>query len=220
MGTLDAEGEKWGLMLTFDINGSPDLPERGVWIPNRRESMLGEEDVTDGDEIERLGKEFVQGLVVGRRWETGKNIRHKFFVEYAPMDIFGDGILMSPHWLYKALGLQECTTCSAPESKVGGQLERCGRCGTAAYCSGVCQKKDWKVHKGICGLNALERGQMLRITQKGGLIRWDEERTMVEEEGEESGNPHFAERQFKRVREIGNARTADDEDLEVSIEDR
>jgi hypothetical protein len=27
----------------------------------------------------------------------------------------------------------------------------------------------------------------------------------VEEEGEESGNPHFAKRQFKRVREVGEA---------------
>jgi hypothetical protein len=198
IGTLDGEGEKWGLMLTFNLD------EKGVWVPNVKESMVGEEDVTDAKEIERLGQEFVRELVVGKRWEAGKKIRHRFFVEYAPMDIFGDGIPMSPHWLYKALDLEECTTCSTP-SAPDAPLNRCGRCGTAAYCSNSCQKRDWKVHKEICNMDALDRGQMLRITQKGGLIRWDEERTMVEEEGEESKNPHFAERQFKRVRTVGEA---------------
>jgi hypothetical protein len=212
IGTLDAEGEKWSLMLTFN------MAETGVWVANVKESMVGEEDITDAEEIARLGQEFVRELVEGRVWEAGKKIKHRFFVEYAPMDIFGDGIQMSPHWLYKALDLKECSTCSARESESGAKLERCGRCGTAAYCSGECQKRDWKVHKGICGMDVLERGQMLRITQKGGLIRWDESKTMVAEEGEESGNPNFAEKQFKRVREMGETEEADIDEIEEDDE--
>ncbi|KAF2714212.1 hypothetical protein K504DRAFT_473321 [Pleomassaria siparia CBS 279.74] len=194
IGTLDADGEKWRLMLTFNLSEE----EGGIWVPNPRESMRGEIDITDVHEIESLGLEFVRDLVANRRWEAGRKTTHEFFVEYAPMDVFGDGIRMSPHWLYRGLDLNECTTCA----RTGGalRLDRCGRCGTAAYCSADCQKTDWKVHKGICGLDTLERGQMLMITQKGGLIRWDEERTMVKEDGVESANPHFAEKQFKRKR--------------------
>jgi hypothetical protein len=217
IGALDAEGEKWSLMLTFN------LTQTGSWIANVKESMVGEEDLTDEAEIARLGQEFVRDLIVGKVWDAGKKVRHRFFVEYAPMDIFGDGIQMSPHWLYKALDLRECTTCSALESESGAKLDRCGRCGTAAYCSGECQKRDWKVHKGICGLDVLERGQMLRITQRGGLIRWDESKTMVEEEGEECRNPNFEEKQFKRVRKMAEAEEMDidgtEDDDDASAED-
>lgn len=182
-GTLDADGNDWTLMLTYNI--VLDGQERGAWVPNPKESMEGERDVTDAEEIENLSLDFVRGLVEKKVWETGKKVRHVFHVEYAPMDVWGDGILMNPHWLYRSLDLSVCTTCDA-----AGELQRCGRCGTATYCSGECHRRDWKVHKHICGLSLEDRGQMLKITEKGGLVGWDEERIYAKG-GEESGNPNF-----------------------------
>jgi hypothetical protein len=197
-GTLDKDGDNWTLMLTYNI--SMDGSNRGAWIPNTKESMKGDEDITDPLEIDRLSRECVRSLVVEKRWTTGKKMRHKFYVEYAPMDVWGDGIPMSPHWLYKALDLSECTACRI-NAHENSPLQRCGRCGTATYCSNACQRKDWAVHKHICSLSLEDRGQMLAITEKGGLIKWDPERTFaLEESGEESKNPNFVEHQLKRCR--------------------
>ncbi|OAK93473.1 hypothetical protein IQ06DRAFT_330698 [Phaeosphaeriaceae sp. SRC1lsM3a] len=193
-GTLDKDGDNWTLMLTYNI--AMEGTERGAWIPNPKESMEGDNDVTDTDEIEKLSRVFANDLVRERRWATGKKMRHKFYIEYAPMDVWGDGIPMSPHWLYKALDLSRCTTCSSDNEST---LQRCGRCGTATYCSSTCQRRDWAVHKHICSLGLEDRGQMLAITEKGGLINWDKTRTYaIEGSGEESRNPNFVEPQLKR----------------------
>jgi len=46
-----------------------------------------------------------------------------------------------------------------------------------------------------------DRGQALKITEKGGLIMWDISKTYAQEgRGEESKNPNFAEPQLKRVK--------------------
>jgi hypothetical protein len=197
-GTLDKDGDNWTLMLTYNI--SMDGPDRGAWIPNPRESMKGDNDITDSVEIDKLSREFARSLVAEKRWTTGKKIRHKFYIEYAPMDVWGDGIPMSPHWLYKSLDLTRCTSCGN-EADAKSQLQRCGRCGTATYCSSTCQRKDWAVHKHICSISLEDRGQMLAITEHGGLVNWDLERTFaVEGNGEESKNPNFIEPQLKRSR--------------------
>jgi hypothetical protein len=197
-GTLDKDGNDWTLMLTYNI--SMEGADRGAWILNPKESMKGDEDITDTKEIDTLSRGFAKDLILLKRWSTGKKLRHKFHVEYAPMDIWGDGIPMNPHWLYKSLNLLECTVC-AKMAQETCPLQRCGRCGTATYCSSECQRKDWAVHKHICSLSLEDRGQMLAITEKGGLIGWDSERTFaVEDSGEESKNPNFAEPQLKRCR--------------------
>lgn len=200
-GTLNAKGEKWLLMLTYNIameESSSSNHQRGAWIPNGKESMHGDDDVTAAAEIERLGREWVAQMLVQKRWQTGKKMRHRFFVEYAPMDdVWGDGIAMNPHWLYKSLCLDECTTCTAKNVA----LQRCGRCGTATYCSGACQRRDWAVHKAICGMSLVDRGQALRVSEKGGLIMWDQDKTFAEEgSGEVARNPNFREPQLRRVR--------------------
>jgi hypothetical protein len=60
---------------------------------------------------------------------------------------------------------------------------------------------DWAVHKHICSLSLEDRGQMLAITEKGGLIGWDPERTFaIKNIGEGSKNPNFATPQLKRCR--------------------
>jgi hypothetical protein len=194
-GSLDAMGDNWMLMLTYNIVLEGE--ERGKWTPNPKESMVGEEDVTDPAEIDRLGRDWVIQHVTEKRWETGKKVRHRFFVEYAPMDVWGDGIAMSPHWLYEALDLSRCTTCCQSTT----ELKRCGRCGTATYCSDKCQKKDWNVHKDVCNMSLEERGKALKITEKGGLVAWDEERTYAKEEGETSANPNLPEATLKRRKE-------------------
>jgi hypothetical protein len=191
-GSLDATGDNWTLMLTYNIVLEGEY--RGYWIPNPKESMLGEEDVTDPAEIDRLGRGWVIEQVMEKRWETGKKMRHRFFVEYAPMDVWGDGIAMSPHWLYEALDLSRCTTCCRSTN----ELKRCGRCGTATYCSDICQKNDWKVHKGVCTMSLEDRGKALKISEKGGLIGWDEERMFAKEDGERSANPNLLEGTLRR----------------------
>ena len=195
-GTLDKDGDNWTLMLTYNI--AMDGPHRSAWVPNPKESMLGDDDITDTKEIDRLSKEFAKDIVLQRRWRTDKKMRHKFHVEYAPMDVWGDGIPMNPHWLYKSLSLSECTTCRL-QAEAGVSLKRCRRCGTATYCSTACQRRDWIVHKHICSLSLEDRGQMLAITEKGGLIMWDAERTFaVGGSGEASKNSNFVEPQLKR----------------------
>jgi hypothetical protein len=192
-GRLDSSGDNWTLMLTYNI--VLEGPERGKWIPNPKESMLGESDITDPEIIERLARDFAKKLVVEKRWESGKKLRHRFFVEYAPMDVWGDGIPMSPHWLYSPLDLDRCTTCDSTKLP----MNRCGRCGTATYCSSMCQKKDWNVHKDVCSMSMEDRGTAIKISEKGGLIRWDEER-LYAKEGEMTANPNLAEDVRKRVR--------------------
>jgi hypothetical protein len=191
-GSLDSSGDNWTLMLTYNIVMEGE--HRGKWIPNPKESMLGEKDVTDPEEIEKLGREFAEKIVREKRWETGKKMKHRFFVEYAPMDVWGDGIPMSPHWLYSSLDLSKCTACK----KTGVALQRCGRCGTSTYCSDVCQKGDWAVHKDVCSMSMEDRGQAIKLSEKGGLIKWDVEKTYAKEKGEMSANPNFETPQVKR----------------------
>lgn len=210
-GTLDSAGEDWTLMLTYNISLSG--PDRGTWIPNPKESMQGDQDITSPDEINRLAKDLVQTWLDQKIWTTGKKIKHKFFIEYAPMDIWGDGIPMNPHWLYKSLDLDVCTTCHAS----GPSLQRCGKCGTATYCSAECQRGDWAVHKHVCSLGLEDRGQMLAITRKGGLIGWDVERMYaVEGSGEESKNPNFRrEGVLKRERAVVESKEEEEEEEEA-----
>jgi hypothetical protein len=111
MGILEPEGEKWRLMLTFNI--TPDGPQRGAWVPNPHESMVGEDDLTDLAQIDRLAREFVRDLCLNERWSTGKKMQHQLYVEYALMDPFDDGIPMNPHWLYDPPNIGHCTTCDA-----------------------------------------------------------------------------------------------------------
>jgi hypothetical protein len=48
-------------------------------------------------------------------------------------------------------GSETCHGCNKDGSSMPNGLKRCGRCGWAWYCSGDCQKADWKNHKKICG---------------------------------------------------------------------
>ncbi|EUC38267.1 hypothetical protein COCCADRAFT_83502 [Bipolaris zeicola 26-R-13] len=195
-GQLDASGENWTIMLTYNVQKW----KKGTWIANPKESMLGPRDITSAALIPRLASTLLTRLLTTRRWETGKRIKHNLSIEYAPMDIWGDGIPMSPHWLYKPLDLSSCTTCGATATE-DKALQRCGKCGTATYCSDACQKRDWKVHKGVCTMGLEDRGQAIRLVEKGGLIAWDEERMFAREgSGEMSRNPYFEARVGKRVR--------------------
>ena len=203
VGSLDKDGANWKLMITYDISLSRS--DRGSWLANPGESMLDGKDIKDPTEIDSFGQAFVRNLLINQRWSTGPKIQHQMFVEYAPMDIWGDGIAMSPHWLYKTLNLSKCTVCDKV-SVPANPLRRCGRCGTAAYCSGECQRLDWAVHKSICNMNTEDRGQALHLTQHGGLINWDRSKTVnfdddERDEDNEQGwsrNPNFCEPQRKR----------------------
>jgi len=52
----------------------------------------------------------------------------------------------------------------------------------------------------VCGMSMEDRGQALKLVEKGGLIRWDEERMFASEVGVMSGNPCFETPQEKRRR--------------------
>ncbi|KAF2845480.1 hypothetical protein T440DRAFT_502426 [Plenodomus tracheiphilus IPT5] len=199
-GTLSPNGSTWSLMLTYTLDPT------GAWLPNPKESMRGDVDLTSADEIETLAREWVDTCIANRVWETNKGVKHTLHVEYAPMDVWGDGVPMNPHWLYEALTLEQCTTCRRRSGVGEGQmLQRCGRCGTATYCSGACQRVDWKVHKFVCTMGLQDRGQMLKVQEKGGFVGWDAERTFaVEGEGVKSANCHFSrEGVLKRCRSRG-----------------
>ncbi|KAH6644088.1 hypothetical protein C7974DRAFT_298947 [Boeremia exigua] len=200
-GTLDAAGENWAVMLTYNVAlHSNDSVVRGAWVPNTRESMLGERDVKAAELVDRLGERWVQDAIKSRCWDAAKGVKHSFHVEYAPMDIFGDGIAMAPLLLYAALDLSKCTACGA--AGAAKPLDRCGRCGTAAYCSAECQRGDWRVHRWVCTMSGEDRGMALKVAEKGGLYKWDTERTMVAQGEEvESENPFFETVQLKRERD-------------------
>ncbi|KAI4727334.1 hypothetical protein E4T49_04834 [Aureobasidium sp. EXF-10728] len=206
IGKLDAEGEKWEVMLTYNISCQED---KGKWIPNTTESMLGNTDLTDSSQIDKLAKEFVKDLCLQQIWYPAKARKHELFVEYALMDPFSDGIPMNPHWLYSAPDITHCTVCNI--SKETKALQRCGRCGTAAYCCAEHQKLDWAVHKTTCNMSLEERGQMLRISESGGLVGWERSQRVVGDgedqvEGEEvqakemSKNPNFVVPQLREQR--------------------
>jgi hypothetical protein len=167
MGTLDKDG-LWRQMLTFTISPLEDGKYQGSWVPNTEESMLGDENIADPSEVERRGREFVKDLVVRKIWLTGKKMKHEFFIEShtVGMDPFTDGVAMNPHWLYQGLDLTKCTTCESEKRP----LSRCGRCGTASYCSSACQQKDWPVHKAVCSMSTEDRGKALHLTMNGGLV--------------------------------------------------
>jgi hypothetical protein len=195
IGILDKSGGDWTLMLTYEIETSD--PGRGTWTPDTNESMQNDKDIKDPSEINKLGQQFVKDLLVSKRWLTGPKLKHRLFVEYAPMDIWGDGIQMNPHWLYKALDLSSCSHCEKRQSSA--PLNRCSRCGTAAYCSGACQKADWAVHKAICNMDLEERGKALHISKDRGFVAWDKEKTAGAGEDGTSMNPNFKTGAGKRM---------------------
>ncbi|KAI4717113.1 hypothetical protein E4T48_06727 [Aureobasidium sp. EXF-10727] len=207
IGKLDAEGEKWEVMLTYNISCLEE--NKGKWIPNPAESMLGDTDLTDSAQIDELAKEFVKDLCLQQIWSPAKARKHELFVEYALMDPFSDGIPMNPHWLYSAPDVHHCTVCNIDKAKA---LQRCGRCGTAAYCCAEHQKSDWAVHKTTCNMSLEERGQMLRISEFGGLVGWERSQRVDgaggQVEGEEveakemSKNPNFVVPQLREQRRM------------------
>nr|POE83362.1 tudor domain-containing protein 1 [Quercus suber] len=184
-GTLDKDG-LWKLMVTYDTSpsdqdtGSGDwISHNGPWIPNTLETMLDGRDIADPADVDSLGRTFARYLIAQRKWLTGRGMRHEFFVESAHiggMDPWQDGIAMNPHWLYAALDLTRCTVCGVVGS-LGKSVNRCGRCGTAAYCSDVCQRQDWAVHKAVCSMSMEDRGKALHLTKGGGLIQWSQKGT-------------------------------------------
>ncbi|KAI6748349.1 hypothetical protein HG530_015629 [Fusarium avenaceum] len=46
--------------------------------------------------------------------------------------------------------IERCRSCGKPEGQVGVTLKKCSRCQKVKYCSGECQKKDWKKHRAEC----------------------------------------------------------------------
>ena len=45
---------------------------------------------------------------------------------------------------------KHCKFCNASEGLLGHKFLVCGGCKLVSYCSPVCQKNDWKVHKPVC----------------------------------------------------------------------
>ncbi|KAM3417035.1 hypothetical protein BST61_g8616 [Cercospora zeina] len=174
MGTLDKEG-LWKVMVTYDMSSAEHGSVECPWQPNVEETMVDDKNVDNAAEVERLGVAFVKDLILHQRWLTGKKMRHEFFVEspHIGMDPWEDGTRMNPRWLYESLDLFKCSTCkSGAESDK--TLNRCGRCGTAAYCSSICQQRDWPVHKAVCAMSMEDRGKALHYSQHGGLANWRE----------------------------------------------
>ena len=172
IGTLNKD-EMWKVMITYNISSLEHDPSGGPWLPNTTETMLDDKNVEDAAAVESLGTSFAKELILHRRWLTGKKMRHEFFVESPNIGIdpWEDGMRMNPHWLYESLDLSRCTTCRSAAGP-GDSLSRCGKCGTAAYCSSACQQKDWPVHKAVCSMNMEDRGKALHYTQHWGLIGW------------------------------------------------
>ncbi|KAF5673183.1 hypothetical protein FHETE_3476 [Fusarium heterosporum] len=46
--------------------------------------------------------------------------------------------------------VERCRNCGKPEGQAGVTLKKCSRCQKVKYCSGECQKKDWKKHRAEC----------------------------------------------------------------------
>ncbi|KAI1583214.1 GAT1, GATA Zn-finger-containing transcription factor [Pyrenophora tritici-repentis] len=223
-GILDAKEENWEKCASYNItvssstdtnsedgteeDGNDDTAnstsintpsDLGKWLPNPKESMRGETETTAPSEVEALAREIATAMLAEKIWIAQKRSSHTFCVEYAPMDIWGDGIPMDVRWLYEGIDFSKCSFCSKSESEVGKPgLSRCGRCGTATYCGDECQKADWKVHRVVCKMNMEDRGQAIKLVEKGGLIRWDEERMFAQGVGEMSRNPGFEVPQEKR----------------------
>lgn len=49
-----------------------------------------------------------------------------------------------------ATRIERCRSCGKPEGQTGVTLKKCSRCQKVKYCSGECQKKDWKKHRAEC----------------------------------------------------------------------
>lgn len=60
----------------------------------------------------------------------------------------------------------KCANCAKTKSDLNINLKMCGKCRTTHYCSATCQKADWKIHKVICGSNAISQDQSSSSTPK------------------------------------------------------
>lgn len=46
---------------------------------------------------------------------------------------------------------RRCGACRKTEEELGASLLNCAKCRSTQYCNKECQRKDWKMHKLICG---------------------------------------------------------------------
>ncbi|SMQ49988.1 unnamed protein product [Zymoseptoria tritici ST99CH_3D7] len=193
VGELDAK-EEWTWATAWDMtkSGKEDDDDdedgwfEGKWVVDCRDSFLNAVSA-QGKTLEEVNSHARRELwdwILASRWETGKKLRHHLFVESAALgvDAWSDGLQISPHWLYRAMDLGRCTFCG----REGGEgLKKCRKCGTATYCGVECQKGDWKVHKGVCGMGLEERGKALFYSRGEGGLAGARARTPGVEDGKE-----------------------------------
>ncbi|KAF2755629.1 hypothetical protein EJ05DRAFT_503090 [Pseudovirgaria hyperparasitica] len=189
VGSLDADG-CWILVLVFDVAASEDgdVDDDGQstvsqstttqsiqhhWHPLPSLSMRH----TTPPTISALALTLLQTMTSAQTWLSSKSRphRHEFYVELdgpADMDDPGaDGLAIYPGWLYGALDLGLCAACREGGCEgERGSLSKCARCGTAAYCSRDCQRRDWAAHRVVCGMDGVGRGRALLLSSReGGL---------------------------------------------------
>ena len=64
-------------------------------------------------------------------------------IETLPLNIPKPGLVRRT----QKAGEGVCPSCQKPGTK------RCGKCGSRVYCSDICQRQDWPVHKILCSLH-------------------------------------------------------------------
>ncbi|KAI2475660.1 GATA factor SREP [Pyrenophora tritici-repentis] len=145
-GILDAKGENWEKCASYNItvssstdtnsedgaeeDGNDDIAnstsintpsDLGKWLPNPKESMRGETETTAPSEVEALAREIATAMLAEKIWIAQKRSSHTFCVEYAPMDIWGDGIPMDVRWLYDGIDFPSVVFAPNPNPKWGSQ---------------------------------------------------------------------------------------------------
>ena len=126
---------------------------------------------------------------------------------------FEPGTVIYYEYMYNSILRDNvCWSCWYPKDV--SELKRCGSCKTALYCTGKCQKNDWKSHKPICKSitslklfkKRLSPGQMTKILLVGDMLyKYSKEL----QKKPKNAQLFIQERQKKKMKQYKKTKTVD-----------
>ena len=128
-----------------------EIKSSGAWLPTH--ATLYDKPVSNPRLFENIHRDVARQMFYHNVWESiAPGLQHGFYL-YEREKISLGLRSRNPQTIYLLGDVPLCEQCvkSSQELEIGMQLKYCARCHNTLYCSIDCQKKDWGVHKYICG---------------------------------------------------------------------